>query len=290
MAAADNLDTLAKVKAALEHKLITTEIAEALRRKILQLAAVIVAPVTTVQQEDPTGRAAKEVRLALQVHIGTADRPAMGQKFYNAVFVTPVEELVRTEIATLLSGTPLRNSLADMFRVTGAGEVPTALNGTDATHQLAKKSAREWLIACVAPYAAWEMSRSNGGVNRDVARSAVITQLTDDDAASVGLTLLTNLSKISKSGTPLITEKKPANGNGNSNNGNNGNGNGNNGSKGNQGKQNQNQGNKRGRDTGNSNGGGSGGSSGECFFCGTKGHRQKECTSYAKCMKEAKGQ
>ena len=127
MAAADNLDTLAKVKAALEHKLITTEIAEALRRKILQLAAVIVAPVTTVQQEDPTGRAAKEVRLALQVHIGTADRPAMGQKFYNAVFVTPVDELVRTEIATLLSGTPLRNSLADMFRVTGAGEVPTAL-------------------------------------------------------------------------------------------------------------------------------------------------------------------
>ena len=317
---ADNLDTLSKIKAALDAKLIDEAIAAVLRTKVLKLPMVVTvpaAPVATVTAEDPTTRAAKEIRAALACHIGTMDRPSLGKKFHQATFTQPPDEMVRTETAHLLAGTPLKNTLADAFRTTKAGDVPPILAGADEAGKFARLAAREWLIRLIAPYAAWEMSRSNSLVNRSAAAAAVIVQLSDDDAASVGFTLLSNMQKLIKSGgsgSSIVAEQPPLKqGQGNQGQGNQSQGNqGKNQGQGNQGKnqgqngnngQNANNNQKRGRDGQNGNNNQKNGNNNQsnnnnqknngsaeqsCFFCGGVGHKQKECSVYATACSAAK--
>lgn len=276
---ADVLDTLLKFKKALDEKLINEQHAETLRNRILKItvAKVDAAPATVVT-EDPTTRAAKEVRSALAVHIGSIEAPAMGKRFFDAIFLQPPDERVRTETATLLGGTPLKVALTDMFRNTDPGVVPAPLHGQNASAKLARLAAREWLARLLAPYAAWEMSRSNSATNRASAATAVITQISEDDASSVGFTLLSNLNKIVKTtnGKDLIestvvapaktfaekTKQQERQQESRSPNG------------------------KRPRAGDHQPPAGPRGMS--CFFCGGAGHRQKECPEYASASQSLK--
>lgn len=274
------LASLEEITKAFNDGLIDGPIANAMKRKILGLAEPQTATTaTTVTQEDPTTRAAKEIRAAISSCIGSVGCPRMGKRLYDSTFTQAVDETVRTSTTATLAGSPLQQHFAEVFRLAGADTVPTCLEGSTPSATVARLAAREWLAQVVGPFCAWEMWKSCPSTNRAAASSRIIAQIRDDDANSTGFVLLSNINKIGKqSGADgldnraaeeeqrrkrqrdqqTLTNQHPGRGGG--------------GGRG-----------------GSGGGGGRGGGASECFFCGISGHRQKDCADYAEQRKQAGG-